>query len=55
MTEIKSFTYGQLENWITEQGEAKFRAKQIYDWMHKKLVTEWSQMSNLPERLRDLL
>ena len=34
-TDIKSMTLSELEVFTTEvMGEKKFRAKQIYEWMH---------------------
>ena len=37
-TDIKSMTLSELEVFMTEvMGEKKFRAKQIYEWMHVRL------------------
>ena len=36
-------------------GEPKFRAKQIYDWMHVKLVEGYEEMTNIPKQLKDFL
>ena len=36
-TDIKSLPLEQLEQWAVEHGEKKFRAKQLYQWMHVKL------------------
>lgn len=55
MVDIKNLSYGQLEQLILEMGEKKFRARQIYDWMHKKLATGFEQMTNVPEKLRTAL
>ncbi len=46
-TDIKSLPLEQLEQWAVEHGEKKFRAKQLYQWMHVKLVEDPEQMSNL--------
>lgn len=43
----------QLEQWVLEHGEKKFRAKQLYQWMHVKLADSVEQMSNLPAKLRE--
>ncbi len=47
--DLLSFTYEELESYIIELGEKKFRAKQIFDWLHKKRVFDISDMRNLPE------
>ncbi|KGX87112.1 dual-specificity RNA methyltransferase RlmN [Pontibacillus marinus] len=52
---IYGLTFEQLTNWIIEHGEKKFRAKQIWDWLYQKRVTEFSQMKNLNQSCIDLL
>ena len=42
-TDIKSLPLEQLEQWAVEYGEKKFRAKQLYQWMHVKLVDDPEQ------------
>lgn len=54
-TDIKSLNYDELENLITKEGLPKFRAGQIYDWLHKKLVTGFDEMTNLSADLRKKL
>ena len=49
--DIKSLSLKQLEGYLTECKQPKFRAKQIYSWLHQKLVTSFSQMTNLPKNL----
>lgn len=51
-TDIKSLPLEQLEQWAVEHGEKKFRAKQLYQWMHVKLVENPEQMSNLSAAFR---
>lgn len=53
--DIISLSYEQLEEKILELGEKKFRALQIYEWLHKKRVTDFSQMSNISAQFRDVL
>ena len=44
-TDIKSMTLSELEVFITEVlGEKKFRAKQIYEWMHVRLVDSFDEI-----------
>lgn len=54
-TDILSLGLGELTNETAKLGEQKFRAKQIYNWLHVKKVTEFSQMTNLSENLRNKL
>ena len=55
MTDIKSMTVEELKGLMTELGEKPFRAKQIYSWLHKHLVTSYDQMENIPKSLRQKL
>ena len=54
MIDIKSLYYNELENFITDNGFPKFRAKQISDWLSKG-VTSFSQMRNIPKNIIDFL
>ena len=53
--DIKSMTFEELNNWVIEQGFPKFRTKQIYDWIHKKLVRDVEDMTNIPENIKTLI
>lgn len=53
--DIKSMTYNELEAFVLRLGEKKFRAKQLYEWMHKRLVAEFDQMTNLSKDFRGRL
>jgi 23S rRNA (adenine2503-C2)-methyltransferase len=37
---------------LREYGEPAFRARQILDWLYKKRVRSWDEMTNLPKQLR---
>ena len=55
-TDIKSMTLSELEVFTTEvMGEKKFRAKQIYEWMHVRLADSFDEMTNLSKDLRQKL
>jgi 23S rRNA (adenine2503-C2)-methyltransferase len=45
----------QLCAQLIEIGQPKFRAKQVADWIYKKGITKFGEMSNLPKSLRDTL
>ena len=53
--DIKSMTLEELTESIRQMGDKPFRAKQIYQWLHQKLVTEFDEMSNLSKPLREKL
>ena len=53
--DIKSLSLKQLEEEITSIGGKAFRAKQIYQWLHIKLVTDFEQMTNLSREFRSQL
>ena len=54
MTDLKSMTPAELEEWLRERGEHKFRAKQIFQWMHRGAAS-FGEMTNLSKALRDKL
>lgn len=53
--DIKSLYLTELEQEIRELGDKPFRAKQIYQWLHEKLVTDIDEMTNLSKGLREQL
>src|SRR3989442_11001751 len=54
-TDLLAFTLPQLQEWLVERGDPPFRAKQLYSWLYRHLVTDFSAMTNLPQALRDRL
>ncbi len=55
MTDILSLTIDELECEILRLGEKKFRAKQVFEWLHKKRVTNFDSMTNISSQLKDML
>ena len=53
--DIKSLTLEELTEAIRQMGDKPFRAKQIYQWLHQKLVADFDEMSNLSKPLREKL
>lgn len=51
--DIKSFTLEQLREEMEAMGEKSFRAKQMYEWMHKKQAAGYGEMSNISKALAD--
>ncbi|MDR6997953.1 23S rRNA (adenine(2503)-C(2))-methyltransferase RlmN [Neobacillus niacini] len=52
---IYSLQLHELKDWLSENGEKPFRAEQIFDWLYKKRISSFEEMSNLPKGLRDKL
>ena len=54
---IYGLTRDQLIEWAIENGAKKFRATQIWDWLYKKRVTSFDDMTNISkdfiEKLKD--
>jgi 23S rRNA (adenine2503-C2)-methyltransferase len=48
-------TLDSLTERLRAQGEPAFRAKQILDWLYKKRVRSWDEMTNLSKPLRTWL
>ena len=53
--DLLSMYPAELEAFLTEISEKKFRARQIYDWLHVQHATSISQMTNLSKLLREKL
>lgn len=53
--DIRAYTYEQLQNELEDLGEKKFRAKQVYEWLHVKLADGFDEMTNLSKGLREKL
>ena len=51
--DIKSMTLSELEQELAASGEPRFRAKQIFEWMHGKQAESFAEMTNLPKALRE--
>lgn len=55
LPDLRSFTYRELEEFILNIGEARFRAQQIFVWLHKKGADSFDDMTNLSKQLREKL
>lgn len=51
--DILSMTFEELSDEFVNLGFPKFRAKQIYEWLHKHLAADYDEMSNIPKNLRE--
>ncbi len=52
---LLNFNRQSLEAWFIEQGEQKFRATQILQWIHQYGVQDLNEMTNLSKSLRQRL
>ena len=49
--DIASMNFEELSSEFKEMGLPKFRATQVYDWLHKKCVTSFEEMTNISKDL----
>ena len=54
MIDLKDFEYDELIEYLTSVGEKKFRAEQIFSWLHKG-VENYDEMTNLSKATREKL
>ena len=50
--DILSMTFSELSDKFSAMGEQKFRANQVYDWLHVKKVRDFSEMTNISAQKR---
>ena len=55
MIDIKSLTFEELQKEIADSKMPKFRAEQIYSWLHKYGVSSFDEMTNISKNLRETL
>ena len=53
--DIASYNFEELKEEMLAIGEKPFRSKQIYSWLHEKLVDSFDEMTNLSKQLREKL
>ena len=54
-TDIKSMNLEELSQFVETLGEKRFRAKQIYQWLHQKQVSSFGEMTNISKGLAEKL
>lgn len=54
LPDLRSFTYEELETFLTGIGEKRFRAGQVFAWLSKG-VQDFDEMTNLSKQLREKL
>ena len=53
--DIKSLNKQELTEYLKLNGEKPYRASQVYEWLHVKLIQDYEEMSNIPKNLRSHL
>ena len=53
--DIRTLSFEKLLNWFLENGEKKFRARQVWEWLWQKSAIDFDEMSNLSKPLREKL
>ena len=53
--DIDSYSFEELQEEMLAIGEKGFRSRQIYSWIHEKLVDDFEEMTNLSKTLRQKL
>ncbi|CVL80704.1 23S rRNA (adenine(2503)-C(2))-methyltransferase RlmN [Streptococcus pneumoniae] len=48
---IHSLAHQTMQEWVLEQGKKKFRADQIWEWLYRKRVQSFEEMTNLSKDL----
>lgn len=54
-TAISSMTLEQLETFVKEHGQPKFRAGQLFQWLHARRVDSFSEMTDQPKGFLSVL
>ena len=54
MIDLKSMTQEEMRSFFQEMGQPKFRAKQVFQWLHRG-ASGFQEMSNLPKTLQQQL
>src|SRR4051812_16983225 len=53
--DLKDFTRDALEQRLVSGGKAKYRAEQVFRWIHQRDVTDFDAMTNLAKSVREEL
>jgi 23S rRNA (adenine2503-C2)-methyltransferase len=53
--DIRKLKLEELKEFFVQHGQKPFRAQQVYDWLWKKSVTDFDEMTNLSLDVREML
>lgn len=54
-TDIKSLNQKELEDFLVLHGEKSFRGRQIFAWVHQRLVPSFEEMTDISKKLQEKL
>lgn len=52
---ITGLSLSELSDWLAQHHQPAYRAAQIFEWVYKRRVRSFEEMSNLPQELRKAL
>src|SRR5690625_1296559 len=52
---IYGLTFEQLNTWLIEHGQRRFRTQQVWNWLYKKRISKFSDMNNVNDKCITLL
>lgn len=55
MSDFCDLNYEELLTWVRNEGGKDFQVRQLLDWVYKKFVLNWDEMSNLSKPFREKL
>jgi len=55
MTKIDNLSFEELERELFLLGEPKFKAKQLFDWIHNKTVENFDEITNISKKTKENL
>lgn len=55
MRHLYDMTFQDMESWLKELGEPKYRAEQVFQWLYQRRVQSVDEMTNLSKTLRQKL
>lgn len=50
--DLRSMSHQELEDLVIGFGDKKFRANQLFSWIHQKKVSSMNEMTNIPNKLK---
>ena len=53
--DLRSLSREELLHFVLSLGEKKYRAEQLFSWLHEKQAESFEEMTNLPQAFRKLL
>jgi 23S rRNA (adenine2503-C2)-methyltransferase len=55
MENLYGYTLKMLEEYFFTIDEKKYKANQVFEWIYKRRITHFDEMTNIKKEIRDLL